>query len=115
MNQNKQERRRLTAEFSNAQPNVEGASKACNDTVKELAEKAEEIKALEKMLCVVIRLSQDLRITGHQKYEKLQQLEKVLEGSRNLPQASQELTEPKKTGGNKRALIRNSSLSTHRM
>lgn len=60
MNKHKQERRRLTAEFSNAQPNVEGASKACNDTVKELAEKAEEIKALEKMLGVVIELSQDL-------------------------------------------------------
>lgn len=59
-NQNKQEWKRLTAELTNAQPSVEDARKACNDTVKELAEKAEEIKALEKKLGVVIGLIPDL-------------------------------------------------------
>lgn len=84
MNKHKQERRRLTAEFSNAKPNVEGASKACNDTVKELAEKAEEIKALEKMLGVV---KNSVKTSNH-RTPKISEAPTALKGPRGKPESS---------------------------
>lgn len=86
----------LTAESTMAQPNVEDASKACNDTVKKLAEKAEEIKAPEKRLGVVKGLSPDLDSPDIKNIRSYNSWKRSSREAGILPR-TQELTEPKKT------------------
>lgn len=53
---------------------------------------AEEIKNPDKSLEVVMGVNRGLRSAGVEKDQKIHQLEKILEGVRNLPEANQEVT-----------------------
>lgn len=53
---------------------------------------AEEIKNPDESLEVVMGVNRGLRSAGVEKDQKIHQLEKILEGVRNLPEANQEVT-----------------------
>lgn len=96
LNQKNHEIDRLTAELTRSRSKVEDANKARDDAVKEVADKAEEVKKLEETLDKVRGHNRDLETAGIEKDQKLQktvqQLEKVLETNQTAPQASQQVT-----------------------
>lgn len=96
LNQKNHEIDRLTAELTRSRSKVEDANKARDDAVKEVADKAEEVKKLEETLDEVRGHNRDLETAGIEKDQKLQktvqQLEKVLETNQTAPQASQQVT-----------------------
>ncbi|MCJ1344120.1 hypothetical protein MMC31_002323 [Peltigera leucophlebia] len=103
-----QEVKRLTAELTNAQPNIEDARKARNDAVEEIADKAEEIKKLKERLDVVTAFNRDLEAAGVKKDQKLEQQGNVPRGSHNPPEFSQKLNQvPKEADGESQAITQN--------
>lgn len=96
LNQKNHEIDRLTAELTRSRSKVEDANKARDDAVKEVADKAEEVKKLEETLDEVRGHNRDLETAGIEKDQKLQktvqQLEKVLKTNQTAPQASQQVT-----------------------
>ena len=87
---------RLTAELTRSRSKVEDANKARDDAVKQVADKAEEVKKLEGNLDEVRGHNRYLETTGVEMDQKLQktikQLDKVLQTNQTAPQASQQVT-----------------------
>lgn len=86
---------RLTAELTRSRSEVEDANKARDDAVKQVADKAEEVKKLEGNLNEVRGHNRDLETAGVEMDQKLQktmkQLDKV-QTNQTAPQASQQVT-----------------------
>ena len=72
LNQKNHEIDRLTAELTRSHSKVEDANKARNDTVKEVADKAEEVKKLKETLDEVRGHNRNLETAGIEKDQKLQ-------------------------------------------
>lgn len=87
---------KLTAELTRSRSKVEDANKARDDAAKQVADKVEEVKKLERNLDEVRGHNRDLETTGVEMDQKLQktikQLDKVLQTNQTAPQASQQVT-----------------------
>lgn len=101
---------RLKAELTRSRSIVEDANKARDDAIKQVADKAEEVKKLEGSLDEVRGHNRDLETTGVEMDQKLQktikQLNEVLQTNQTSPQASQQVT--KEPNGESQAPTRKS-------
>lgn len=105
LNQRDLEIQQLVAESTRAKSDLESSKKACHDTVKEVANHAEEIKNLEERLEVVRGVNRDLFSAGVEKDKKIYKLETALGGAKPISQASQGLTkEQNESDGESQAL-----------
>lgn len=94
LNQKDHEIDMLTAELTRSHSKVQDANKARDNAVKQVVDKAAEVKKLEENLDEVRRHNGDLEATGAEKDQKLQktiqQLDKVLETNQTAAQANQQ-------------------------